>query len=1268
MRPATLHSVPFASRQGPGRHHALPIVGLCLWLAGAFAQTALGQSRVSWDPAAPTGTPDRILGLAADPRNNSLLYVAAPGGGVWKTQDGGDSWVPLLDSASSVQVCSLALDPRFPDVLYAGTGDDQSPRPAQGVKRSADGGRTWTVDVRFTNQPVCTLAVDPVNSGQIFASSAEGLFLSPDAGATWSRILAAPATSVAFDGQGSVYAGFRDGTIENALLRSSDGGRTWTNLILPPNPNPAAAASAPDWVSVVAGRGAVSVVVSHSPSGLPLSSTLDFYRSTDAGNSWSATFGIGRAVPPVSLLTDPSTGNLYVTGTTVLTSEDEGFNWRTIPTLTRRFHTAAFTNETLLLGGEEGLEPVALVQGAVPRWPVQLRAGRFLGVSFDSGNRVWGAGPGGLFGPLPATAVVEQDSIAVTFTGSWTAESNSAASGGSTARAAGAGARANLTFTGTGVTWVGLTNSSSGFANVYVDEVLKGQFDTYSAQETAQVKVYSVTGLRFGRHTLTVEMTGLKSGQSSGAGVRVDAFEIISEGVPGTGAVGNVATASSASGAVFAAGNAVIHRSTDGVRFSSGSVLGVELRAPFPPLAIDPESASSAYVAGRRLYYTTDSGANWTAKPIVDPDTSRVVIALAIAPASPLTLYAATACLPEVVLAPCAPASQIWRSTDGGDTWVTMSPLPGLVNQMAVDPRQTDTVYAAIGAFPAGPSLHAGFLPGELLRSTDGGAAWVSIRGNLPRTPINAIAIDPNSLPTQVTLPAPKLYVGTDAGVFASFNGGGQWTNIGRGTASCIPLFCISGSDGNLPPSPVTDLAFRQPGNMLVAATFGRGIYKASTTTFTPSLIANPLSVDVTLAQEGTMATGVALTNLTTATIDWQLNALNSWISVAEPAGTLGPGGTIQVTIRISAVGLGVGTSQGLLQLVSGPLWQNILVKADVTASPAQMTIVSGNNANGAPGSRLPPMQVLITDSNQLPLPGVPVNFTIASGGGSLGAQSAVTNASGIAGVVLTLPSNPGTVRVSVSSGNLSVTFTANAIPAPALLADSVRNGVTFNSYTPLGPGSVISISGQNLAQAPAIAEISSLPTTLQTTRVLISAGAGDISLPLFSVSAREIRALLPPNIPQGSYRLRVEVGPARSNEVQISIAAFDPGIFTVNQSSRGQGVFIKDDGSVVTVANPAERGARVTLYAAGLGAVSPAIEAGAAGAAAEPLNRTVRTPRVFFDIYQAEVIYSGLVPGIAGRYQVTVRVPALVSPATNISVSLTIGGFGSNRVTIPVR
>jgi uncharacterized protein (TIGR03437 family) len=169
-------------------------------------------------------------------------------------------------------------------------------------------------------------------------------------------------------------------------------------------------------------------------------------------------------------------------------------------------------------------------------------------------------------------------------------------------------------------------------------------------------------------------------------------------------------------------------------------------------------------------------------------------------------------------------------------------------------------------------------------------------------------------------------------------------------------------------------------------------------------------------------------------------------------------------------------------------------------------------------------------------------------------------------------------------------------------------------------------------------------------------------------VSPLQIKALLPVDVLPGAYEIRVEVASQRSNEVQVTIAAFDPGIFTVNETGRGAGIFVKEDGSVVTAANPADRGSGITFYAAGLGAVNPPVAPGQPGAEAEPLNRTVRAPRVFFDSYAADVIYSGLAPGIAGRYHVTVHVPTLLSPATNISVSLTIGGFSSNRVTIPVR
>src|SRR5262249_55167211 len=108
-----------------------PYSRLILILALLCVQPAFAQT---WNYVGPYAVPSRILSVNSDPRSDSTIYVVAAGGGIWKTQNGGTLWTHLLDSGPE-QLCSVALDPRFPDVLYVGTGDDQSPRPLQGIAR-----------------------------------------------------------------------------------------------------------------------------------------------------------------------------------------------------------------------------------------------------------------------------------------------------------------------------------------------------------------------------------------------------------------------------------------------------------------------------------------------------------------------------------------------------------------------------------------------------------------------------------------------------------------------------------------------------------------------------------------------------------------------------------------------------------------------------------------------------------------------------------------------------------------------------------------------------------------------------------------------------------------------------------------------------------------------------------------------------------------------------------------------------------------------------
>ena len=120
----------------------------------------------------------------------------------------------------------------------------------------------------------------------------------------------------------------------------------------------------------------------------------------------------------------------------------------------------------------------------------------------------------------------EQNNPAVQLTGNWYPNSGAFNSGGSAVLAMDQGSQARFTFTGTGVQWIGFRDAWSGIAQVYVDGVLEGLIDTYSAEQQAQAVVYSISGLSNASHSLTIVVTGTRNANSGGAWVWVDAFDV----------------------------------------------------------------------------------------------------------------------------------------------------------------------------------------------------------------------------------------------------------------------------------------------------------------------------------------------------------------------------------------------------------------------------------------------------------------------------------------------------------------------------------------------------------------------------------------------------------------------------------------------------------------------------------------------------------------------------------------------------------------------
>lgn len=1144
---------------GPARL-LLPAAAAWLCLAGvAWAQFS---SSFTWASQGPTGLPLRVIGLVADPRSDSTLYLAGAGG-VWKSADGGLGWGATLNQVvPSAQACSVTLDPTAPNIIYAGTGDSSSPRPAQGVARSADGGQTWAIGVRFTNRPVCLLGVDPQMPARIFAGSAEGLFVSSNAATTWKKVLSLQVADISFDGQGNIYAA--SPTTDPAelrqklLWRSSDAGATWSNMALPVG---AFGGGTPLWVNVLARGSTVYVAVSYRPSGgdeehpsrTPL---VDFYRSTDGGTNWTLIWSIGTGASRAYLFADTAGTTLYLVGQNLQYSRNQGASWFTVPTLTQRFNAAAFSQGLLMLAGEQGLEVVlppgssgpvvetAPLPGLLPGPPV----GQYLSVAYDALGQPWVAGPNG------------------------------------------------LAFFNSGI--------SSWKAAITENEL--------------------------GRLVVAPNMSA--SGTEN----------------------------------IFAVGGSAFYRSHNGGRtFTPDTPIPVgQPRAPAPPLMLNSGNPSDVFVAGRRIYRSQDDGLTWSEYSQVDSDPSRVVIAMAQAPSARQILYAATACLPEVTTtAACLSGSTIWRSTNYGSTWVRLGSILGYVSDLAVDPRLSGTIYAAIGAFPGGPSSVGGYQAGDLLRTPDGQVSgrepnWISLMSNLPRVPINAIMIDP-AVSGSSFQPASRIYVGTDAGVFVTYNAG-NCTQAGACTApSWTPI------NNGLPLVPIADVLLRS--GALQAATWGRGIYQAQLSGTATGIFVNPLSFNATVLQGASATLSASLTNSTSARVNWTAVAFAPWLSVSTPSGSLVSLGTGQLLFQISPAGLDPGTYLGRIRLTTISQTQDILITLQVAVGAAHLTVASGNNAVGPAGSVLPPLVVRMVGPDGAPITGAAVSFAITSGGGLLSTRSAVTDTDGRASTVLTLPNAAGDVRVLATSGASSVTFTATVVQPmlPGLVSGAAVNGASFNRGAALAPGTIISIFGANLALSTASAPSLPLPISLAGTRVLV----GETPIPLFYVSPAQINALLPYERVPGTYQLAVESLSGRGPGVSLLVSAYAPGIFTVSSNGSGQGIFVvAQDGSLVSNNNPARRGSIVSIYATGLGAVDPPVTSGDAGNAIEPLNRTLLTPMVRFDTYDGEVLYSGLAPGFAGLYQINVKVPASVSSAYNIPVTLAIGGAASNRVTIPIQ
>ncbi|HUD99592.1 MAG TPA: IPT/TIG domain-containing protein [Bryobacteraceae bacterium] len=226
-------------------------------------------------------------------------------------------------------------------------------------------------------------------------------------------------------------------------------------------------------------------------------------------------------------------------------------------------------------------------------------------------------------------------------------------------------------------------------------------------------------------------------------------------------------------------------------------------------------------------------------------------------------------------------------------------------------------------------------------------------------------------------------------------------------------------------------------------------------------------------------------------------------------------------------------------------------------------------------------------------------------------------------------------------------------MPAPSFPADGVINAAA--PAAALSPGELFSIYGSNLAagvQAPALLP---LPATMAAATVQIDG----ITAPLVYVSPLQINAQVPWEVTPGSATISVTHAGVTSSQA-VSIAAAGPAIFTLYGSQ--QAAALNQDYTVNSHANPAPAKQAILLFGTGFGAVSPSVSTGAA-AGSDPPSQVIANVTATVNGGAANVLFVGLAPGFAGLWQINVALPAGVSGA--VPVILSVGGTASNTVTI---
>jgi uncharacterized protein (TIGR03437 family) len=296
------------------------------------------------------------------------------------------------------------------------------------------------------------------------------------------------------------------------------------------------------------------------------------------------------------------------------------------------------------------------------------------------------------------------------------------------------------------------------------------------------------------------------------------------------------------------------------------------------------------------------------------------------------------------------------------------------------------------------------------------------------------------------------------------------------------------------------------------------------------------------------------------------------------------------------------------------------------------------------------------------------LGLTVLLGNGDGTFKEPTYSASASSSIALADFDGDGGVDVATTTRNGLTILSGSMNPAPLISAGGILNAASLNVYDQgFAPGSLARIYGTFPIDAPLGAAGSPLPTDLSGVSVRI----GDTPAPLISASAGQVTFQIPWELAgQSESTAVVSVNGQASGTQNVPLKSEAVGIFSMDGTGTGQGAIFDLSNHLVDASNPAIAGSTVLqIYCTGLGPVSNSPSTGAVSGSA--LSLSARIPNVgietpFGDKIFAPVLFSGLVPGLVGVYQVNALVPT--DPTLKHGPAVRVAVDGSNDVTIAIR